>query len=256
MFGSRQMANNTYVQPVPAELVIPESRKQYNADIATTTFGPIEKYVAANDNVPAPRAAAITASLRGKGIYPPERHGDWLQTYSGRQFWPMDPRADEVHIEDIAHALSLQCRYAGHCIQFYSVAEHSCHVALWLLRNYGPMTAMYGLLHDASEAYLVDVPRPVKPYLAGYKDAETKVQDAVHVRFGLGVGMPKAVKEADDRIIADELVNLRPMEWHARYDDPLGVKIGCWKPDAAEDEFLSMFVMLDRKMRETGRAAA
>lgn len=225
MYWARQIG------PAP---VIPEPQKQYNADIATTTFGPLDKYVAANDNVP-------------------QRHGDWMQTYSGRKFWPMDPRPEEVHIEDIAHALSLQCRYAGHCIQFYSVAEHSCHVALWLLREYGPMTAMYGLLHDASEAYLVDVPRPVKPYLVGYKDAETRVQDAVHVRFGLGVGMPKAVKEADDRIIADELVNLRPMEWHARFNDPLGVKIGCWKPDAAEDEFLSTYVMIERRL---GRAAA
>lgn len=224
----------SFIDKVRDELAIPDPQKQYSAEIATTTFGPLDKYVAANDNVP-------------------PRFGDWMQTYSGRQFWPMDPRSEEVHIEDIAHALRMQCRYAGHCILFYSVAEHSVHIAHWLLREYGPLTAMYGLLHDASEAYLVDVPRPVKPYLGGYKDAETKVQDAVHVRFGLGKGIPGVVKEADDRIIADELVNLRPMEWHKRFDDPIGAKIGCWKPIDAEDEFLSTYVMIERRL---GRVAA
>ena len=57
------------------------------------------------------------------------RKGDWMQTYTGRQFWPIDPRANEVHIEDIAHALSMMCRYNGHCRTFYSVAEHSVLVS-------------------------------------------------------------------------------------------------------------------------------
>lgn len=245
-------------QPVPAELVIPSTQKQYSAD-PTTNFGPLDKYVAANDNVPQFESGAgfgaglieglrEAVELKRAGA---SRPGDWMQTYSARQFWPMDPRPEEIHIEDIAHSLALQCRYAGHCIRFYSVAEHSVHVALWLLRNYGPLTAMHGLLHDASEAYLVDVPRPVKPFLAGYKQAEALVMRAVSQRFGLAKEMPAEVKEADDRIIADELVNLRPMEWHKKHDDPLGVKIGCWSPDAAEDEFLATFVMLERRL---GRA--
>jgi hypothetical protein len=91
----------------------------------------------------------------------------------------------------------------------------------------------------------------VKPYLAGYKDAETKVQDAVHVRFGLGKGIPAPVKEVDDRIIGDELVNLRPMDWHARHDNPLGVKIQNWQPWLAEDMFLAAFVRLQDRL---GRA--
>lgn len=228
-------------------MVIPSSQKQYN-DIATTTFGPLDKYVAANDNVPKDESGASA----GFGVVPiaaqQARTGDFMQVYSGRQFWPLDPRADEIHIEDIAHSLSLQCRYAGHCIRFYSVAEHSVHVARWLLKHYGPLTALHGLLHDASEAYLIDVPRPVKPFLPGYKQAEERVMAAVAERFNLNKGMPVVVKEADDRVIADELINLRPMEWHKKHDDPLGVKIGCWSPDAAEDEFLSVFVMLQRRL--------
>lgn len=60
---------------------------------------------------------------------PTERAGDWMQTFTGRQFWPMDPRPEDLDILDIAHALSLLCRFGGHCQRFYSVAEHSVHVS-------------------------------------------------------------------------------------------------------------------------------
>ncbi|THK38089.1 hypothetical protein EHS39_11390 [Ensifer sp. MPMI2T] len=196
------------------ESVIPESQKRYNA---------------ANDNVP------VTPQ--------PPRLGDWMQTASGRKFWPMDPRSEEVHIEDIAHSLSLQCRYAGHCLRFYSVAEHSVHLARHL-RWQGVEVALWALLHDASEAYLVDVPRPVKPHLPGYKEAERQVTAAITRRFNLPEEMPAAVHDADNRIIGDELVNLAPTDWHARYDDPLGVNIRCWYPEQAREEFLATFEAL------------
>jgi len=179
-------------------------------------------------------------------VKPPPRIGDFIQTYTARQYYPMDPRAEEVCLEDIAHSLSLQCRYAGHCILFYSVAEHSVHIARWLRQHYGPLTALYGLLHDAPETYLVDVPRPVKPYLSNYKSIEASNWAAVAAKFGLPGLMPGAVHEADTRIIGDELVNMRPMDWHARYDDPLGVGIECWSPAVAEAEFLAMFATLDK----------
>src|SRR6266700_4788978 len=101
--------------------------------------------------------------------------GDWIQTAMGRKFWPMDPRSGEVFIDDIAHALSMLCRFGGHCIRFYSVAEHS----VLLSRVAEPRFKLWALLHDASEAYLADVPRPVKPALVGYKDAEERVQRAI-----------------------------------------------------------------------------
>ena len=177
------------------------------------------------------------------------RHGDFMETFTGRKFWPMDPTPDEVHIEDIAHALSMQCRYAGHCLRFYSVAEHSVLMAWWLYRHAGPATALQGLLHDASEAYLVDVPRPVKPYLTNYKAVEAKVQAVVMERFGLPATMPPAVKEADDRIIGDELANLKPMDWHAHYDNPLGVTLAYWSPAEAEAKFLAAFEALSDEVR-------
>ncbi|MBX5010916.1 hypothetical protein HJB67_13225 [Rhizobium lentis] len=166
-----------------------------------------------------------------------------MQTASGRKFWPMDPKPDEVFIEDIAHALSLQCRYAGHCLRFYSVAEH-CVLMARHLRWEGVDVALWALLHDASEAYLVDVPRPVKPYLDGYKPAEAKVMAAIARRFQIAAEMPAEVHDADNRIIADELVNLVPMDWHGKHNEPLGVRLRYWSPEKAKEEFLATFEAL------------
>lgn len=166
------------------------------------------------------------------------RRGDWIQTFSGRQFWPMDPRADDVDILDIAHALSMQCRFAGHCIRFYSVAEHCVHLSRTVPREH----ALWALLHDASEAYLVDVPRPVKPYLGGYREAEAVVMKAICARFGLPLEMPFAVHEADYRILGDERANLSAcvVEWSLP-PQPLGVGLAYWQPQVAEAEFLVRF---------------
>ena len=166
------------------------------------------------------------------------RKGDWLQTYSGRQFWPLDPRAEEVFIEDIAHALSMQCRYAGHCLRFYSVAEHS----VLLARHVSPENRLWALLHDASEAYLVDVPRPVKPFLPGYKQAENAVMAAICDRFGLPHAMPAKVKTADRAIIVDERSNMASCvaEWYAT-GPGIGTQLQYWPPEKAEAQFLHEF---------------
>lgn len=236
-------------------------------ELATTTFAPLAP---ANDNgrgtdvapgYTVDTAGCIRPTLPDRGQYiglrrpastdsgQEERQGDFMQTATGRKFWPMDARADEVFIEDIAHSLSMQCRYAGHVLRYYSVAEHSVLIARHLRGQYDEQTALWGLLHDASEAYLIDVPRPVKPYLAGYKAAEAKVMAAVCDRFGLPHDMPPEVHEADERIIADELVNLVPMDWHARYAaKELGVRLRYWPPEQAREEFMATFEAL------TGRA--
>lgn len=500
-------------------------------DITTTTFGPLEKYVAANDNkVGATVHNPDAASIRGiyVGLRRPastdsgqsERHGSFMQTATGRKFWPMDPRAEEVFIEDIAHSLSMQCRYAGHVLRFYCptpeqriltddlrwvpagdlkegdglfafdeepvrlggygknrrrlkraavtmalpvkrktirlvmsdgsdvissaehpwliatkasgnqrwvtaeaiandlslgrkrhmhkffdpwkertsrdagwlagvydgegylslknrrgtqlgvaqkpgavlskienllkefgysnfryaqtgsigsgvmtlqsqggfrriadllgsvrpvrllqkftealasgdfdkqlqsdgnpleivaayhegeqwvagletsshtyfcegfgahncVAEHSVLIARYLAAKCAPEVALAGLLHDAPEAYCVDVPRPLKPYLANYKDIEARNWAAIATRFGLPSAIPEEVHDADERIIADELVNLVPMDWHARYAGrELGVHLRYWTPDKAREEFLATFDALTG--RRGGRAA-
>lgn len=105
--------------------------------------------------------------------------GDWIQTYSGRAFYPLAPYPQDVCIEDIAHALSQLCRFGGHCRRFYSVAEHS----VLLSRVVVPEFQLWALLHDASEAYLVDVPRPIKKQLPAYVEAERRVMAAICARF-------------------------------------------------------------------------
>lgn len=229
--------------------VITSPQKQYNDYVMVPGCGAQRTPpVAANDNVPLDESGASAGFAVGHYIGLDRREGDFMATYTGRKYWPCDPRPGEVFIEDIAHSLSLQCRYAGHCILHYSVAEHSVHIARWLLPIHGPTVALYGLLHDAPETYCVDVPRPLKPHLANYKAIEERNWHAVADRYGLSREFPDVVHEADNRIIADELVNMRPMPWHARHTNGLGVKIGCWSAQAAEEEFLATFEALtDRR---------
>jgi hypothetical protein len=134
---------------------------------------------------------------------PPSRardRGDWMQTYTGRVFYPLDPHPEAVCIADIAHALAQQCRYAGHSLFHYSVAQHSVLVSTHVPREH----AVWGLMHDAAEAYLVDLPRPVKHSVVGYDAAEERVLEAVAERFGLSLPMPDAVRIADNQALATE----------------------------------------------------
>lgn len=173
-----------------------------------------------------------------------QRIGDWIQTYSGRQFWPLDPRPAEIYIEDIARSLSMRCRYAGHVRRFYSVAEHSVHVS----RHVPPEFALWGLLHDASEAYSADVPRPLKKCLPDWKPLEAAIMAAVAVRFGLIGEEPEAVKAADFRICADERAQIllpSAVEWD-EVPEPLGVHLDCHAPAEAESLFLTRFWELTR----------
>lgn len=143
------------------------------------------------------------------------RVGNWIQTYTGRKFWPLDPRPEEVCVEDIAHALSLVCRFGGHCKEFYSVAQHSVFVS-----KYCPNYPLWGLLHDAAEAYLGDLTRPLKVSLldAGvsfYADAEAGVMRAVCDHFGLTYDQLKEVKDADRVLLYTERRDLfaQQLDW-------------------------------------------
>lgn len=175
-------------------------------------------------------------------IAEPIRAGDWIQTFTGRCFWPLDPQPAEVDIRDIAHALSMRCRYAGHTTRFYSVAEHSVLVSLAV----PPAAALWGLLHDAAEAYSADVPRPLKQFLPDWKPMEARIMAAVCRRFGLLLIEPAAVKRADLAILADERAALMApceREW-GEMPDPLGVEIVGLPPAEAEAMFLDRFATL------------
>jgi hypothetical protein len=171
-----------------------------------------------------------------------ERYGDWMQTVSGRAFWPVDPRPEDIYIEDIAHALSMMCRYGGHCRVFYSVAEHSLHISNSLSEE----DALWGLLHDAPEAYIADIVRPAKRFISGYSEAEDRLMQAVCQRFGLSETPPPSVKKADNAILLDEMPYLLgepALPWNIP-GEPLGVSIQGYSPEKAKEEFLNKFYEL------------
>lgn len=159
--------------------------------------------------------------------------GDWTQTYTGKRFYPMDPQPEDIDPVDIAHALSMLCRYGGHVDRFYSVAEHCILMSDWV----PPEAQLAALLHDAAEAYIVDVPRPLKRYLTEYQMVEHRIERAIAYRFEMTFWMPAIVKEADDRIILTEKQALLPRaERWLQEDDmaPLPVAIHGWRPNEAE----------------------
>ena len=179
---------------------------------------------------------------RYQGVTEETPRGDWMQTYTGRAFYPADPKPQDIFIEDIAHALSMQCRYGGHCDDHYSVAEHSYIVSTMVPRE----DALAALLHDATEAYLVDVPRPVKVLLPQYRDLEATLWAAICARFGLSKTLPDSVHEADNRILLSERdANMLPppMDWGIP-DDGTRVKIHLWPAKIAESAFFHRFYEL------------
>lgn len=121
-----------------------------------------------------------------------------MGTRYGRKYWTADPRPEDVFIEDIAAALSRCCRYGGHTTRHYSVAEHSVRLC-WILQRagYPPEIQLQALMHDATEAYLVDIPRPVKPVLTNYKALEQLNWFAIAVRFNLPPVLEQEVEDAD-----------------------------------------------------------
>lgn len=177
---------------------------------------------------------------------------DFIETYTGKRFRPLDPVVADICIEDIAHALSNQCRFSGHTKMHYSVAEHSVRVT-WLLQVQGHdiRTQLWGLLHDASEAYLVDLPSPLKhsPEFLSYRIAEKELMFAVCERFDLPLEEPEVVRYADAVLLATEardLMPFRPEHWGALKVKPLPERINPWTQGQAEMTFLKEFARLTR----------
>jgi hypothetical protein len=173
--------------------------------------------------------------------------GPWLQTFTGRAFYPLDPRPEDVCIADIAHALALQCRFSGHCRVPYSVAEHSCRV-MREVEGHGRCDLSFAaLMHDAAEAYVVDVPSPIKRHqsMTWYRETEARVMEAICERFGFSfesLGDP-LIKRTDLVLLSTEardLLGPPPMDW-GPLPMPLRERIEPMSWRDAEAEFLFLF---------------
>lgn len=167
-----------------------------------------------------------------------------MQTFSGRPFYPLNATEDDIEIVDIAHALGMVCRYAGHVRRFYSVAEH----CVLLSHTVDPENALWALLHDAAEAYVGDMVRPLKHQMPEYQAVEDRLIQAVATKFGLPGELPAQVKEHDTRIVLDEKEQLMApsREPWGLLDgfQPLGVTVHGWYPEVAEEMYLLRFNQL------------
>ena len=179
----------------------------------------------------------------------PARKGGSIQTYSGLIFYPLDPRIEEIEVEDVAHALSHKARFTGHTRKFYSTAEHSVRVSLHLATTGASLMEQYvGLHHDDTDAYLPDVPTPLKvlPEFRWFKELEHHMQELCFEKFGCVVEDYSVIKNSDIVLLLTEKRDLMPKKnsnWNHRYTQqpiPEPYRIEPWEPAYAKQMYLHM----------------
>jgi hypothetical protein len=149
--------------------------------------------------------------------------------HSGILFDVFNPKAEDVKVIDIAHALSNLCRYGGHCPKFYSVAQHS---VLCSFQPGTPQEQMEFLMHDASEAYLIDLPRPIKRNMPNYVAIEEPLLKLIFERYKLNYPLSERVHEVDSLLLHFEYDN-----FYTNYNP----SFECWAPEDAKMKFLARF---------------
>lgn len=168
-----------------------------------------------------------------------------IQLFSGAFFDYNNPEDSNVEIDDIAHALSHVCRFAGHVSEFHSVAQHCVNVSLIV----HPLHAYDALMHDTAEAFTNDIPTPLKFAIPEFKNLETKIETAMSERFEFTYPLHDAVKTADLQMLKLEKEALKP---HASGDWEVlegivteglheYIDLDCWSPTYAKFRFLKRF---------------
>jgi uncharacterized protein len=176
----------------------------------------------------------------------------FIATFTGKQFFLLAPRLEDIDIIDIGHSLSLQCRWTGHVRYHYSIAQHSVYCSL-----IGPEEEAFArLMHDTSEAYMGDMNRPLKHYTeAGppYRKQEAVLQSLIYQRYGLSTHEPESVHLADSAMLyaeKDQIMgySFEEAEDWDRYQGqyPIPV-ITQWSPEQAETMFLRQFNALYKR---------
>ena len=183
----------------------------------------------------------------------PPAPGPYLQTVSGRWVNPFDPDPEQLDAGDIARALGNQCRFGGHCRAFYSVAQHSVIVSRLVEERGGDAEdAFAALMHDATEAYLGDMPHPLKHRSAlgaAFKAAEAHLEQVLHARFRIKADVPE-IKAADRALLATERRAFSAETWHWPELDgvePLDLELTAWSPDEAARAFAERYAELDAR---------
>jgi len=153
-----------------------------------------------------------------------------IRTFHGHYINPCEPDSEMISIGDIAHALSMQSRFGGHLPVFYSVAQH-CVLACEYVPDEHKLAT---LLHDASETYLIDVPRPVKRQLPNYKEVEDNLMTVIASKFGFQWPLHESVKHADETMLR--------LEWEClMLGGDVWEPIEVWGQDQAKGRFLDMY---------------
>jgi hypothetical protein len=164
--------------------------------------------------------------------YPEKNRGPWSRVSTTGGIHLLDPSEDEIFIEDIANSLAKQCRYNGNIQEHYSVAEHSV-----ILSHMVEEHQLEALMHDAAEAYISDIARPVQEALGydaceKYKAIEAGLLHAIGKKYGLRTPIPISVLAMDDRLMREEMTEMDSEEFDT---------IEFWSADLAEYRFLERF---------------
>jgi len=161
---------------------------------------------------------------------------------SGNFFNFLTPDASIITVEDIASGLSNEARFNGQTHSFYSVAQHSVMVS----RIVPPEWAWHGLFHDASEAVMKDIPKPLKRLLPDYQILEQKIEAAILAKFGIALPLHPSIKAADLIMLATEKRDLMPPHDHIEWPgvEPLSDVIAPLTPAAAYECFMARYCEL------------
>ena len=180
----------------------------------------------------------------------PPAPGPYLQTVSGRWVNPFDPDPEQLDAGDIARALANQCRFGGHSRVFYSVAQHSVIVSELVEERGGDIEDVFAaLMHDATEAYLGDMPHPLKhrsPLGAAFREAEQRLEAVIRERFAIKPDVPE-IKRADRALLATERRAFSDEKWHwpeLEGVEPLDLRLEPWPPDEAARAFAARYAEL------------
>ena len=154
-----------------------------------------------------------------------------IRTFSGIYFNVFEPILEMIKIEDIAHALSMIPRFGGHFPIQYSVSQHSKMV----MEHLESKNKLAGLLHDASEAYLLDIPTPIKHNIPGYQEAETKIMQLIAEKFQFQYPFDDTIHIIDKKMLEKE------WDFFINYNTPKITKLNCWNQTYSKDRFLFEF---------------